>query len=191
MARRKINLERLPSNDKDPVREDRDVSVVTTGGVKKRKNAGVANYIRDIGNALFNELFVPSLKTITKDFFIEGIRMLFEGNSPQPKAKGTHRSYNMLYRGNQNRGRVSVARTREVFDDLYFDRREDAELVLGRMMELIAEYGWATMGDLYTLAGLSTNFTHENYGWEDLRRCRVHYTTDGYLIDFPDPVHLR
>ena len=195
MARRTLNPDALPSNILEPI-EEKDIAVVTTGGVKTRSSGGFAATIRNIGNTLFDSIVVPALQSLTEDFAGEAVRLLVRGGKSVSKggARGKptayHRQYSKRSRRRGPPGR-NVQRTQEVYEDIYFDYREDAELVLGRMLELIAEYRCATIGDLHSLAGMDSNYTHERYGWTDLGRCRVQHTTDGYLINFPDPEYLK
>ncbi len=195
MAKRNLDINSLPSNNLEPV-EEKDVAVVTTGGVKTRSSGGFAGTIRNIGNSLFDTIVVPALQSLTEDFAGEAVRMLVRGGKTVSKgAPGKHTSYHSQYSKRARRrgattGRT-VNRTQEVYEDIYFDYREDAEMVLGRMMELIAEYRWATIGDLHSLAGIDSNYTHERYGWTDLQRTRVQHTTDGYLITFPEPEYIK
>ena len=196
MARRKLDINSLPSNDSEP--RDKDISVVTTGRVKTRKGGGLANNVRNIGNSLFANIVLPTIKSLVLDFFNDGLRMaMFGQDSSAGRRDGRHTSYNRMHNQRRNTRRTrrssnrNVRRTEEVFEDIFFDERHDAELVLGRMMELIAEYGQATIGDLYSLVGLSPNYTHESWGWEDLRRCRIQFTTEGYLIDLPEPYYFN
>ena len=58
-------------------------------------------------------------------------------------------------------------------------------------MELALEYGAASVGALYALAGIDHDVVHEDWGWTDLQGIRPQYTSDGYIILFPDPVYLR
>lgn len=196
MARRKFDINSLPSNDLEP-REGKDVSVVTTGRVKTRKGGGLANEVRTIGNSLFEEIILPAIKSAIVDFFSNGVNMVMFGKDSMNRRGGRHTAYNRMHKKRGTSGRQdrrssrNVTRTEEVFEDIFFDQRDDAEMVLGRMMELTAEYGWATIGDLYSLVGMSANYTHERYGWDDLRRCRIQFTTEGYVIDLPEPDYLK
>lgn len=195
MARRKFDINSLPSNNLEPV--DKDISVVTTGRVKTRKGGGIANEIRGIGNSLFETIILPAMKSAVVDFFSNGVDMVVHGRSSgSPRGVGGHTSYNKRYKTRQkpwqNRSsRQNIQQTEEVFEDIFFDERDDAELVLGRMMELVHEYGQATMGDLYSMCGLSPNYIHEDWGWNNLNNCRVQYTMNGYVIDFPEPGYRR
>ena len=194
MARKKLDIDSLPSNNLEPV-EEKDIAVVTTGGVKTR-SGGFSSTIRNIGNALFDSIVIPAFQSLTEDFVGEAVRMLVRGGTSISKGatRGKHTAYNKQYNQRSKRrgstGR-NVTRTQTVYEDIFFDYREDAEVVLGRMMELIAEYRWATIGDLHSLAGMDSKYTHERYGWTDLRRVRVQHTTDGYLITFPEPEYIK
>ncbi len=187
MARRKFDINSLPSNNLEPV--EKDIPVIAAGRVKTRKG-GFAGEVRTIGNSLFEEIILPAVKSAIVDFFSNGVSMVMFGRG-SPGASGKHKAYHKPYtRRKKNRpraGRQMVRQTEEVFEDIFFEHRDEAELVLGRMMELIAEYGRVTIGDLYQMCGLASNYTHERYEWNDLRGCRVQYTTEGYLIDFPEP----
>lgn len=199
MAKRTLDIDSLPSNNIDPV--EKDIVPVTTGRIKTRRaKGGLASDIRNVGNSLFGSIVLPEIKTLILDFFYNGLEMMMFRESDSPVRRGKHRAYNAMYstksrRSSLNRrgavGTRTVDRTHAVYEDIFFENRGDAQEVLGRMMELVAEYGWATIGDLHSLVGLSSNYTHERYGWDDLRRCRVQRTTDGYLINFPEPDYLE
>lgn len=189
MARRKLDINALPSNNTEPI--DKDLEIVTTGRVKTRGGKGITSEVRNISNALFAESVLPSLKTTFLDFASQALeRLLFGGSSsvgPRGKHRPYHKAYNTRKKRHTRQPRPVIRQTEEVFEDIFFEHREDAEAVLGRMMELVAEYGRATIGDLYQMSGLSPNYVHERYEWNDLSGCRVQYTTEGYLINFPEP----
>lgn len=81
-------------------------------------------------------------------------------------------------------------RTRPVagfeFDDIIFDNRGDADLVLDQLESAIANYGMASVLDLYDLAGLTCqNYMADKYGWTDIQSARVARTRDGYILQLP------
>jgi len=119
--------------------------------------------------------------------------MMFGEDTP---TRGRPQSYNKQYRSraparSRSPNRSIIRQTEEAFEDLFFEDRNDAQRVLGRMMELVADYGSATMGDLHSLVGLAQNVTHESWGWDDLSGVRVHFSSEGYVIDFPDPIYFN
>ena len=126
--------------------------------------------------------------------------MLLKGINANPRQGGGSRPYYERYqRPRRAIKRITkaappqrlIAQPVEVFEDVYYPTRQEAEAVLGRMMELAVEYGGATIGDLYTLSGISQDVTHEDWGWVDLQGVRPQATSHGYIIMFPEPVYLR
>ncbi len=190
--RNRINLGRLPSNNKTTPNRT-DLTPIVQGRTHKR-GSGLAGEIQNIGNSLFAEIIVPAIEAGMLDFLTSGLSMLFNKNSGRPQ-QSRRTSYNSMYTRRTNTRRGSRQRRYsepedQIFDDVFFDNREDARLVLGKMIERTAEYGAATVGDLNNLVGLNSNPTYERYGWVDLRGTRVHYTSEGYLIGFPEPEYL-
>jgi hypothetical protein len=192
MAKRKIQLDNLPSNNLTTLNKE---GPIITGGVKTRRGGGLAEQVRDIGNSLFSEIVMPAIKAAVVDFFSHGVNMMMFGSDSSPR-RGQHRSYNKQYR--QSRGSSHklganrrVERIEEVFDPIFFEHREDAQRILGRMMEYVAEYGVATVLDLHSLAGLATNYTHQGWGWNDLSGTRVYFSNEGFMVDFPEPEYFN
>ena len=60
------------------------------------------------------------------------------------------------------------------YDDIIFETRGDAELVLDQLESAIANYGIASVADLYDLAGITCrNYTANRYGWTDIQSAKV------------------
>ena len=75
-------------------------------------------------------------------------------------------------------------RSRHNFDDIILDSRGEAEEVLSHLVDLVDDYGMASVADLYDLVGITSNFTDNKYGWTNLSSASVSRVRDGYLIDF-------
>ena len=191
--RNRINLSRLPSNNKTTSNR-KELTPIVQGRTHKR-GGGLAGEIQNIGNSLFAEIVVPAIEAGILDFFTSGLSMLFNKGESRRSHQSHRTSYNSMY-SRKTRSRRGVQQRRYsppedvIFEDVFFDNREEAHLVLGKMMERTAEYGVATVGDLNNLVGLNSNSTYERYGWVDLQGTRVHYTSEGYLIGFPEPEYL-
>jgi hypothetical protein len=150
-----------------------------------------------MGNALFSEIIKPALQSMFLDFGNEGLHMLIRGESSRaPHQKGGqpipyYQQYGIKKVQSLRQGPPQkVQYVSDPYEDVYFVHRQEAEYVLGKMMERAAGYGRATMGDLYDLCGLDHDRTAERWGWTDLGGVRVMHTTDGYLITFPDPIYF-
>lgn len=199
MARRKIDLDALPSNNRST---PDDVNIELEGRVRTKPKGGITYRLRDIGNSLFGEIVIPTLKDGLLAFLNEGAERLIrgepKGTAAVRKPKVHRRTYNAPYRNVQRRStsmssyeRRVPNRIQRVFEDIYFETRQDAELVLGKMMEFVAEYGWITVGELHSWLGLPSDYAHENWGWTELHGTRVLFTTEGYVIDLREPVYFK
>ena len=196
MTRKKVRLDNLPSNNLTAPNEEE--TQIISGTVKTKRGGGLARNVRNIGNSLFEEIIMPSIKSAIVDFFSHGVKMMMFGEDTPSRSRlgGQPQPYNQRYRQrSQTRSRSPnrnvIRQTEEIFEDIFFENRNDAQLVLGRMMELIAEYGKVTMGDLHSLVGLGQNITHEGWGWDNLSGVRVQFSSEGYVIDFPEPIYFN
>ena len=74
--------------------------------------------------------------------------------------------------------------------DIIFDSRADAELVLATMYEKIAQYDRVSVGDLYSICGITTLPIHSKYGWIELDTAGIRNTMDGFVFDLPEAIWL-
>jgi len=74
-----------------------------------------------------------------------------------------------------------------------YDYREDAEVVLAKMMELLQVFHNCSIDDMYDLAGLTSplGYTGANYGWRDLAGARVRPYGSKHVIELPPTVPIR
>ena len=70
-------------------------------------------------------------------------------------------------------------------NDLVLTSREEAELVLERLTDIIDKYGVASLADLYDLTGLPTSHVDNKWGWTYLNNTEIRQVRDGYLLDLP------
>lgn len=75
---------------------------------------------------------------------------------------------------------------------LYLRPAGDAELVLDQLESAIANYGIASVADLYDLAGITCrNYTANRYGWTDIQLAKVIRTREGYTLQLPRTVQIN
>ena len=56
----------------------------------------------------------------------------------------------------------------------------------------IANYGIASVADLYDLAGITCrNYTANRYGWTDIQSAKVIRTREGYTLQLPRTVQIN
>jgi hypothetical protein len=63
-------------------------------------------------------------------------------------------------------------------EEVIFDRREDAETILNKLVTMVYDYGKVTVYDLYHFIGCSNVPENCTYGWTDLSSASV--ITTGY-----------
>jgi len=72
-------------------------------------------------------------------------------------------------------------------DDITYESRGDADVVLASMKEHLQTYPYVTVAQMYEFSDLSApNWTTNNFGWSDLTGVEVKRSFDGdYYIDLP------
>lgn len=77
--------------------------------------------------------------------------------------------------------------------ELVYETRADAEKVLNGMSEIIDEYGFVTVADLYDISGLpGAYYTDSKIGWKgSIKESIIKRVRDGYIINLPEPEVLE
>lgn len=107
----------------------------------------------------------------------EELQKTLENWKPQ-RQKNPHLSYKNYF-----------DRTTDI-DSIIFEKRTDAALVLDKMDEIIAEYGFASVADLCDLTGVTSLYTDAKFGWSDLKTAGIHRVRDGYVLKLPKATHI-
>lgn len=196
-------------NEQKKAQEMKKVEKVTSGKVSKRKRSLGKRFVdifltEDVGDVktyLFYDVMIPAIKENVADLINSAIGMLFFGEAtrrrkPTGGQTGSKVNYGGYFQGGQKPERLPSyqrARVAHNFDEIVFETRGEANLVLDGMLEILnSECRQVTVADFYDLAGMSTNFTDNKYGWTDLRTARVNGSPSrGYWIDLPRCVALE
>lgn len=202
MAQRKLSLENLPSNSRTP--QNKQDKIIEGGYTEGTKSGKLSSDIRNAGNGIFERLIVPGLQSLFMEIVDEGLSQTLEGisgmifgRSTRPRRRARHTAYNRMYNEPDHhysrRGRSSgrYIRQESIFEVIHFHKRDDAKRTLAYLQDKIHRHGHATIGDFYAMVGKSSNITHEGWGWDNLDRVRIHYSSEGYMIDFPEPDYLN
>lgn len=81
--------------------------------------------------------------------------------------------------------------TIQAFQEIIIETRKEAENVLSHLSTMIAEYGTASVSDLYDLVGMPFNsYQNVKWGWTKLVGSHIIKTHAGYLINLPEPIKL-
>jgi hypothetical protein len=204
-----------PANSKksktEPATTDRPKQEkIIEGAVTRRKSGGFFGKVgltsetsSSVGQFILMEVLVPAAKNMAFDAIsaitdsisagvehsLFGTSRRSRGGSVRPGGQN-YTSYSrpsVPVRGAADNVRTISprARSRHSFDEVVFADRGEAEEVLGRLRDVIREFGTASVGDLYDLIGATGNFTDNAWGWTDLRDARTRQVRQGYLLVLP------
>lgn len=201
----------FPSNthkkkDEPQPEEQRVKKVIQGRMVKRKKSFGkrvsevfVKEDVDSVSSYIIHDVLVPALKDTIADMVKGGIEMMLFGskqgrNTTRDRGK-SYVSYNSYSNGRsqkeQGRDQNYRNRARHNFDDITWPARHEAEEVLSQLVDLTEDYGEATVGDLYDLAGITGDFTDRDYGWKNLASASVSRVREGYVLNLPKPVVLN
>lgn len=181
---------------------------------KKMVNFLFSDKIDSVANYLTYYILGPSLKDLVYKMATGGLQMvLFGGNTqgqpPYYPGYGGYNNYNngymqarrdpvpynqMSYPG-YAQPQPGIYQQRVSLNDISFDSKDDAYLVLDRMNREIQRYGKVRVADFYTFAGITgqeDNWTLQGNGWYDLNMAHPMMRTDGrWIIEFPPVSSIR
>lgn len=192
-------------NEKYPGNKKKVQKVVTKTVGRMKKSTGkkfmetiFADDFKTVKNYVVQEVLIPSAKALISDTFHSTIDALFNGGKISQKgSRGSGNTFvnyssfsqpttlDQKYAGNR------MNRARHVFDDIIYGSRAEAEKVLAHLVDLIIDYGEATIGDLYDLSNISSSHVDRAYGWFDLSSANVRPVRGGYLLQLPKAIALR
>lgn len=192
------------SKQPEPVDTPRVEGPVISGGAVERKEplrkkflqAYAGDSAQSVGQYLLMDVIVPGTKNIISDLVTQGVNRLLFGSS-RPVGSNIRSAvggsgYGKFFTGGGSQNMTPVqlsqqARANHSFGEIILQTRGDAELVIESLRELIEQYGNAKVTNLYSLVGISSDFTDQKYGWTNLSRAGVIQIREGYLLDLPRP----
>lgn len=188
----KPNSRRSKEENKNNV-PAKKVEKVVTGTVRTKKKSGfsklrdtfVSDDVQNVKSYVLTDILVPSAKKLVSE--IVDTILFGESRGGRRRSSSEYISYNK-YSDKRDDGRYSESRSRVTldFDDIVFDNMREAEEVLERMDELLANYGVVSVADFYDLAGITGDYTYNKYGWTNLRSAvPVRLRDGGYIIKLP------
>lgn len=204
---------KFPSNSKttQPAEGRPEVkAVVAEGRAKERKKSlgrrVIENFTGDdaesVGQHILMDVLIPAAKNAISDAVTQGIeRMLFgevrRGRSTPAGRPGNYTSYGSI---NKSPGRAfqtdgsrefsRAARSNHDFREIVFDERGEAERVLDELGHILDAFDVVTVGEMYSLVNITSNYTDEKWGWADLRGAKIERLREGYLLNLPRPIPL-
>lgn len=198
-------MEEFPSNSHES--KNKNLKPVVEGAkIKKKSDVSkfadvfIADDISSVKNYVIVDVLVPAIKKAISDIVTNGIDIILYGENGGPshsKNSVTSKiSYTPYYKmsSNSQKEQSSAPRQKTVYDydDVLFPSKGAAEKFLSDMDSVIREYGVISLADYYDMAGVTSQYTTQKYGWSDLREAKVVGTPrNGYTIKFPKPGPLN
>lgn len=176
---------------------------VATGKMRKKSEISklsdvfLADDIGSVGRFIVSDVIIPTVKNLFYDIVDNSLKMALFGErggrtSRQPRRSGEYVSYDKMSRRDDREYRDDTVRTRHRYNDIEYDSRGEAEMVLEQMEAIIDNYGRVSVADLYDLADVTGEYTDHNYGWTNLRSAEIFRNRYGaYVIKFPKAMPLN
>jgi hypothetical protein len=107
------------------------------------------------------------------------------------KMSSNYQSQNSRYQKDEGAPLSRRARANHDFKDIILSSRAEGEEVLERLFSLVSQYEFASVADLYSILGITPEFTDDTWGWSDIRGAGISRVKGGYLLDLPVPEPLN
>lgn len=183
-----------------------EVIVKKRGLGRKFRDLIIAADFRSVVDYIFNEVFIPATKNTIVDMSTKGIDRMIYGQ-PQRRRFGAGSAFppsrisystpvSRLPQPEQRRYGVAPpaslpAQTR-ARDEFIVSSREDADLVIERMGDILERYEMVSIADLNDMLGwANTDHVDTKWGWTSIERVAVKSTREGFIIDLPEPEYLQ
>ena len=157
--------------------------------MRKLRDVFISEDVKSVKSYILMDVLVPAIKDAIEDIVTNGIRMVLRGETSARKSSSASKiSYNRIYdnkRDNDRFARDSSPSIRYSYDDIVLESRGEAEDVITRMEEIIEEYGFVRVADLYDLVGITGDYTDNKYGWTNIRSAEPVRVRNGYMLRLP------
>lgn len=154
---------------------------------------------RSVVEHLIFDVVVPTTKALIIDLVTQGLEGKFYGSGVGGRTgsylgrRGAYTNYSKITKEPKRQSSTPITqrdRADHRFDSVEFESRGEAELTIDKLTEQIENYDVATVSDLYSAIGLTSDFTDENWGWTDLRSASIRRSGGRYLLYLPKPQPL-
>lgn len=203
----------VPGSPDAEKKETKNVERITTNDAVRRKTPlsrrFMATFVRgDARQAwldVISDVLVPAAKDMAADAVTQGFERMIYGETRSKSRRSSFgsgitsrvsygnyhspvgRASGLSQRRDEERPISRRSRAAHEFDEIILPTRAEAEEVIDRLFDLVSRYEVATVSDLYSLVGVTGEYTDEKWGWDDIRGASVSRIREGYLLDLPKP----
>lgn len=134
-----------------------------TGSTGRIPNAAARTMVTNVAHVAYNKFAAPNAATVRPEATRPPMQMSRRGQSVHD------------------------------FDEIEFQNRGDASIVLDLMYERLEHYGSVSVAEFYGWADVRGNFTDQNWGWRDLTGAGPtrNNRTGMFTLNLPAPVDLN
>lgn len=195
----KPNSHKYKKQQQEAAKGEKKIQKVISGNAKVKPKSELRKFTdvfisvdaANVKSYILSDVLVPAIKKLVSDIVKDGIEMILYGGTGRSgrssrDSRVSYVSYDRFSGGRDDR-RIADSRTRTRFDygDILFESRGEAEAVRDQMDEVIAQYGFVTVADMYDMAELTAPFTANKFGWSSVRSAEIVRQRDGYVIKLP------
>lgn len=196
-SKKNQNAAKTPIQDiPKPEKVTSDIKIAKKSIGKRLLDAFIPMPIDQIPGYLFDDILVPMIKRGFVDLAHSTINVIFQGKDSPIGSGSQNKPYtsysNFYYGGQSQRPQPTVQSSKKPApNEVIFPTHGQATEVLGHMMDYIQDYGRVRMSDFYQMVSISAyDFTDNYWGWTDLSSASVSGVRDGFIINFPRPIHM-
>jgi hypothetical protein len=149
------------------------------------------------------DVLLPALRNLIFDMVTKGVEGLIWGESrqsrrPQNVNYGTRYRYDSRSYPGEPRDRAfrpdpinipsrmaTTSQNRYEMNEVIVSSREEADLVIERLSDILETYDAVSLADLYELLGLDKTPIHNKWGWNDITGTEARQVRQGYLLVLP------
>jgi len=197
-SKKEVTAKEEPKRDRFEKVVSGTTSTRKQSGARKLRDIFIPEDVGNVGDYLLFDVFIPAAKRMIAEGVNGAIDMfLYGGSGKTPRRSYDSRggyagrvSYRSYYDEPRRVERPERRRSGIEYDEIIFDNRGDAQIVLESMDDAIQRYGVVSIFDMYDFAGEVAPYTYTEYGWTSTRDARVVSVRGGYVIDMPRPLPI-
>jgi hypothetical protein len=173
-------------------------------------DADIKGVIKEAARHMLADVLLPSAKNTAYDMWTDfGKRTLYRGNGPGPRSildprglvqritynTGVQRSV-----GYQNDPRETRAiappiaaprQARSDVESVIVGSKEEAEIVMEKMTDVLEAYEVVSVHDLKELLGYPRSHVDQKWGWISISDATIHQDRNGWIIEFSAPQPIQ
>lgn len=213
-------MEEFPNNSQRGQQppDEKQIEKVITGEVITRRPSGLRRFRRSfiagdassVGDHVFWNLLVPAAQDAVLDMGQTFLEMLIKGErgssrlrNPAAPQQGRGSTSQINYGGlssGSSGSRLVIPPTNHALgvnngrfspNEIILSSRAEAEGLIRRLFEVLEKYPVVTVRDLYSMVGVTADYTDDRWGWSNLDGADVKRVRDGVLLVLPPPEELK